>query len=814
MDKNHLKPAVRLLTKRKGYFLLNIAGLIAGITCSLFIFHYVSYEKSYDNFQPLSAQIARLRLDVFQNGRKELQSAAVYPAIAPALKKDFPEVEDFCRLHNASLTLSNTADGTKYNETKGFYADPSFLEMFAVTISKWNGQGLLSEPYQILLSETMAKKYFGSSDAVGKKIISESPSFLQTYLVVGVYKDYPANTHLSFDYLISYSTYDRYLQHYGYPARFSENSWEFRDFYAYIQVRKGIPFEKIQSRLPAFCEHYINNRDEKRNNNNHDELYLTPVRDIHLYSDSFYEAGSNGNGQAVTFLFIIALFIVCIAWINYINLATARAAERAREVGVRKLLGAARADLIRQFFAEGFLLNTVALLISVVLFLVFVDFFDSFTGKSMTVRPLLSAKYVQLSVTLFLSGSFLSCIYPSFVLSAFKPVTVLKGLFKNSSQGILLRKGLIVFQFVISIVLITATIIVYQQLNYMRNQPTGADIRQTLILKGSASLPDSVYHDRYQSFKLELLQTAGVKGVTASTSVMGNEIAWTRNAKRIDTPGASAVPLHHIGIDYDFIPQYSIKIIGGRNFSRQFSTDNKAVLLNEKSLQLLGFQYAEQAINRKIIRSADTVTIIGVVADFHQQGLQQQIKPMIFLLQPDCRNYYSVKIQAHTINKTMSSLEKSWKEYFPGEPFTYLFLDTAFNQQYKSEILFGKVFGLFALLSISISCFGLLGLSAYTVLQRAKEISIRKLLGAGVWNIISLLITEFTRLIAVSFIISVPAAWLIMNRWLQDFAYRITIHWWVFILGGFIALLIAASTILFHTIEAAIANPVRSLRTE
>jgi putative ABC transport system permease protein len=810
MGKNYFKTAIRFLVKRKAFTLLNIGGLITGMTCALFIFHYVSYEKSYDTFQPLSKQVARLRLDIFQNGKRELQSVAVYPAIAPAMKKDFPDVEDFCRLHTANLLLSSTANNAKHKETKGFYADPSFVKIFAVDILAGN-PALLKEPFQVMLSENMAQKYFGNGEAVGKTLVAESGSFRHTYLVTAVFKEYPANAHLTFDYLLSYSTYGSMLQQYGYPAGFTEESWEFRDIYAYLQFRKGSDLIKIQAQLPAFCERYINNRPEKVKNKTRDELHLTSLRDIHLNSNYFYEAGTNGNGQTVSFLFLIALFIISVAWINYINLATARAAERAREVGVRKVMGATRTDLIRQFLSESFLLNTIALIVSVVIFFVFVHRFDEVTGKTVSVRPLLSAAYVQLYVALFLGGAFVSGIYPAFVLSAFNPVIVLKGFLKKSTQGLLLRKGLIVLQFIISIALIAGTAIVYQQLEYMRSRRLGADISQTLVLNGATSASDTLYQQSYEALKMELLRSPNIKSVAASTSVMGKEIAWTRNAKRIDIPGGQAVPLFHMGIDYDFIPQYDIKFVAGRNFSRQFTTDTKAALLNETSAHLLGFSNPIEAINKKMIRSSDTVTIVGVVADFHQEGLQQKIEPLIFLLMPGTRNYYSVKMQSSDTREAVNTAAMAWRKYFPGEPFSYFFLEKEFNEQYKSDMLFGKVFAAFSILAILISCFGLLGLSAYSVLQRAKEISIRKILGAGAARLVIMLISDFARLLGIAFIISVPIAWLTMNSWLQNFAYRINISWWVFAIAGIATALIALLTVLSQVARASIENPIKKL---
>jgi putative ABC transport system permease protein len=814
MFKNYFKIAMRSLLKRKGYFTLNIFGLVTGMTCCLFIFHYVSYERSYDRFQPLSQQIVRLRLDVSQNGKEQLQSVAVYPAIGAALKKDFPEVEDFCRLHKANLVLSNDEKNINFTEPKGFYADPSFLKMFDVNSLSENSSGLLNLPFQIILSESMSKKYFADENPVGKRLIVRNPSFLQTYIVTGVFKDYSPNSHLSFDYLLSYSTYDKILQHYGYSAGFAENSWEFQDFYTYLQIKKTAGWRNLQSKLPAFCNRYINSLEGNRNNNKHDELHLTPLKDIHLYSNYFYEAGTNGNGQAVSLLFLIAVFIICIAWINYINLAKARSVKRSKEVGVRKVLGAVRANLIKQFLAEGFVINIAALGFSLLIFYIFIGKFDLFTGKETSIQQLFSITYWKLFALLFLTGTLLSGAYPAFVMSGFNPIVVLQGIFKNSSKGIVLRRGLITSQFIISIALIAAIIIVHQQMRYMNGQPLGTDINQTLVLQGSPSISDTIYSDLYQGFKAELLRQPDIKNVTASTSVMGSEILWTRNIRRLDISTTASVPVHHMGIDYDFIPGYGIKLLAGRNFSKQFGTDNKTVLLNEKAVQLLGFRSSAEAINKKIKRSADAVTIAGVVANFHQEGLQKEIGPMVFLLMPDARSFYSLKILGNDIHKTVASIEAKWKQYFQNDPFNYFFLDEAFSRQYQADYLFKKVFSLFAFLAIIIACFGLLGLSAYNVLQRAREVSIRKVLGADVVSIGILLTKEFINVIVIAFLIASPVAWIAMNKWLQNFAYKVDIQWWVFAVSGLAAVFIALATIAFQVVRAALANPVTSLRTE
>jgi putative ABC transport system permease protein len=812
MLKNHLQLAIRNLFKRKGYSLLNIFGLAIGITCCLLIFQHVAYERSYEGFNPGAGQVVRLRLDAWQQGKLAWQSATVFPAIAPAMKKEFPEVADYCRLIDANFLLTNDANHTKFKETKGYFADPSALDILGVTLIKGSPATALDGPNKILLSESTARKYFGSEDPLGKKLTVREGQQV-TLEVTGVYKEYPANSHLILHHLISYSTLGEQIRLGGDSSRPTETSWGWYDFYAYLKLKPGADRQTLQAKLPAFADRHINNQEWMKKNNNKNELYLIPLTDIHLYSNYNQEAEVNGNGRSVGFLFLIAFLIILIAWVNYTNLATSRSLERAKEVGVRKVLGALKKDLVLQFMTESLLLNLLSLVIALIAAILLTGPFNELTGSEGTSSFHLPMNYALEFLALFLAGTLLSGAYPAFVLSGYHPITVLKGMFKNSGQGQVLRKTLIVGQFAVSVILIAGTILVYQQVQYMRSQQLGANINQTLVIEGASSQQDSLYRTAFQPFKTQVLQLSGVRSIAASSNVMGQEIYWTNGAKRLDQSSRSAVTLYHLGIDYDFIPAYEMKLAAGRNFSKDFPTDKKGVLINQRASDLLGFTNAGDAIGKKLNHGGDTATIIGVLADYHHQGLQKAIDPMIVLLQPFQRNYYSVKITAHP-QQTIAAIEKMWNSYFPNDPFNYFFLDESFAQQYKADIRFGEVFGLFASLAILIACFGLLGLSAYNVLQRTKEIGIRKVLGASVKQLVFTLSKEFLYLVLISLVISIPLTWWVMNSWLQDFAYRIFIEWWVFVLAGLLAVAIALVTVGIQALKAAIANPVKSLRTE
>jgi putative ABC transport system permease protein len=813
MFRNFLTIAFRNLTKRKGYTVLNVLGLVVGMTCCLLIFHYVSFERSYDDFQKKTGEIVRVRLDSYQKGKLAWKSATSYPAIAPTMKKDYPEVENFCRLIDAENLFTNEDMTVRAQENKGYFADPVFLDMFDVQVKTASNKTALDAPYKMVISENMAKKYFGRKDPVGKKLTVREAGSTYDLLVTGVFKNYPANSHLTFDFLISYQTLGQQILQGRDSSNPTETSFGWYDFYTYIQMRPGADWKKLETKMPAFCDKYMNSTEWAKKNEIRNEIHFIPLNDIHLYSNVNQEAEVNGNGQAVSFLFLIAIFIVGIAWINYINMATARSVERAREVGMRKVLGAMRRDLIRQFLIESFLLNLVALIISAGLFFMLITAFDRFTGRDTLTGISLTEKYWMIFAGLFAGGTLLSGIYPAFILSAFQPVTVLKGSFKNTGGGINLRKGLIVLQFLTSVVLIAGTIIVYQQVTFMRRQQLGVNIEQTLVMNGAFSVVDSSYQDVFQPFKNDLLQQTGIKHVTSSTSVMGNEIYWTSNVRAL-LPGSTGYTLYHLGIDHDFLPAYGLKLVAGRNFSKDFTADRRTVMLNEAAVKLLGFKDAEDAVKGSVTRNRDTLRVVGVVSNYHHQGLQKAIDPMILILRPNSRQFYSVKIETADMQKTIASIEKIWNKNFTADPFNYFFLDDTFNQQYKSDTLFGKVFGIFAFLAILVASFGLLGLSAYNVLQRTKEIGIRKVLGASGRSILVLLSKDFVKLIVVALLLAIPAGWYIMNQWLQDFAYRIDIAWWVFALAGALALLIAVITISLQALKTVTDNPVKSLRTE
>jgi putative ABC transport system permease protein len=811
MLKNFLAIAVRNLRKRPGYTALHLLGLATGMACCLLILQYVLYERSYDRFHPAADRIVRLELDSYRAGKLSWKSATSYPAFGPTMKRDFPEIEDFCRLIDAEYVLANPTTNVRFAEKKGYYADAGILRMFRVPLLSGNAETALNGPDKILLSEKTARKYFGTTDVLGKTLTSNSNGVPLSFEVSGVFNNYPGNSHLVLDYLISYRTLGKILAAQGDKQDATETAWGWYDFYTYFQLKPGVDPQKLAEKLPAFNEKYINSLPDRKKSEIFCTTSLQPLTDLHLYSNLNQEAEVNGNGKGVSVLFLIAFFILAIAWVNYINLATARAVERAKEVGVRKVSGAGRWQLVGQFLTESVLLNAAALVIALLAVWLAMPFFERFLGKKLLFSMFDGMQALWIA-TVFAGGTLLSGLYPAFVLSGFQPIHILKGSFKNTNSGQMLRRGLIVGQFTASIALIIGAIVVSQQVSFIRSQNPGFERTQKLVLQGPNTIADTAYQNILTGFKSEVLQLPGVMGLTGSSSVPGGEIYWTSSFRRVNSSDDALQTLYILGADPDFLPSYDMKIIAGRNFE---ATDKRSCLLNETAARLLGFESPEIAVGAYIQPGRrDSITVRGVVRDFHQIGLQKAIDPMLVFLQPDARSFYSLKITGSDYPKLLANIETAWQKHFPADPFDYFFLDDFFDRQYKADVQFGKVFGMFTILAILIACLGLLGLTSYNILQRTKEIGIRKVLGASVAGITGLLAKDFLKLVVIAIFIASPLAYYFMQKWLADFAYHIDLQWWMFAGAGVAAVLIAFLTVGFQSAKAALANPVKSLRSE
>ena len=805
MLQNYLLSTLRNLTKRKGFSILNILGLSIGLAASLLILQYVKDELSFDNFHANGENIYRIKYDYYKDGDRVFECATAFNNIGPTLKADYPEVENICRLYLRYGGGIVQYEDISMKENNVFIADQSFLEMFSYPMIAGDIRTALKEPNTAVVEEATAKKYFGDQNPIGKRIRFGSQ---EEYEITGVIKS-PENSHLKFTFLFSYKTYPSLNP--GMTATNWEEGWGWYDFYTYVQLKPGADPVLLNAKFPELVKKLGRDGDVDRF-----KFSLQHMPDIHLYSNLLQEARVNGNGESVYFLLIIALFILVIAWVNYVNLSTARAVERAKEVGVRKSIGAARIQLAFQFIAEAFVINLVAVLVGIALLNVSIPFFNTISGKQLTSSILVDPVFWYAVAGLYIVGSCFSGLYPAIVLSSYKPALVLKGPMKGSRQGLFLRKGLVVFQFVSSVALIAGTLIVYQQLKFMQNRELGIDINQMLVINAPGVVPNrEIYPAQFNSFKNEMLRHPSVKKMTGSSEIPGNLIYWTVGSKRVgQDQEVGRTAMYRVGVDHDFFSTYGNEVLAGRLFVPEYVADSSNVILNQKAVDVLGFKSPEDAIGGLVAFGQDTLTVIGVVKNYHQEGLKNDFRPTAFHPTQDNQAYYSLKIETMDLAQTLTYAKEKYSQLFPGNPFEYFFLDTFFNRQYKTDQQFGQVFGFFALLAIIVASLGLFGLASFTASQRTKEIGIRKVLGSSVPNIFLLLSKDFLKLVMLANLIAIPLVWMLMDNWLDSFAFRIHIGVWIFLMSAAITTFIALITVSYQSITAAIANPVKSLRYE
>ena len=816
MIQNYFKIAWRNLWKNRVFSTVNLLGLVIGITACLMILQYISFELSFDRFHTDVDRIYRVTNDRFQEGKLVQHGTITYPTVGPAMARDFDEVEAYTTVSNSgSIKLRS---GNKIFKEEGLFADENFLSFFTFPLITGDLKTALKLPNTIVISETNAKRMFGAepgnyADLIGKPIYIDLDT--EPFQITGIIKDIPATSHLQFGALVSYESLVRTW------GPWVKTSWDGSDMWHYLKLKPGSDAVSLEQKFPAFSKQYfkgnkVSGSDEK--------FYLQPLAKAHLFSDYEYEIGITGNGKAVWTMLIIAGFILIIAWINYINLSTARSIERAKEVGVRKVAGATSSQLIGQFLSESILLNLLALAIAAALTTTLQPFLNNLVGKPLSVSLLTGHGYggqlMTISlITIFIAGILLSGFYPAFVLSSFKTISVLKGSFKRSASGVWVRKSLVVFQYTASIVLIIGTYIVFSQLQYMRKENLGFNMDQVLILPGpDLTSWDSTSIERINSFKTELARYPSVKSVATSGRLFGDRLSRSFNVKRVGSDALKGVTVSRMNIDFDFFKTYQIKLLAGRNF---ISTDSdsdgrkvKTAVINYAAAKILGFMNAESAVGQKFNLHNTEWEIVGVASDFHQQSLKHQMEPIIF--QPYYQNggYYSFKIDSKDLDKTIGKVHDTYKTFFPGNDFSYFFMDEQFNRQYKDDQTFGKITSFFSLLAVLIASMGIFGLSSYTISQRTKEIGVRKVLGATVSSIVGLLSFDFLKLVLIAIIIGSPVAWYAVNLWLKDFAYKIEIHWWIFVGAGILAIVIAFFTVSSQAVKAALMNPAKSLKSE
>jgi putative ABC transport system permease protein len=806
MIRNYLKIAFRNFSKQKSFTLLNIIGLTLGMVASILILQYVKYERSFDTFHSKANDIYRVQFNGWQNGKRRFECAAAVPAVGPALKNNFPEVKRFTRLFPVSgvVTYESPEHGLiSFLEEKMQIVDSSVFEIFDFKLLKGDKQEVLSGPNKAVISAKAARKYFGDADPVGKTIAWNGTNKFE---VTGIFQDIPENSHIKFDFMFSYQTLNNQTQNQ------SETSWGWYDFNTYVLLEPGTDVKVLQEKWDAYLAK--TREEEWKKYNRHQEFILQPMLDIHLYANLLQESqpDERGDGDSVYALSFIALFILIIAWVNYINLATAKSFDRANEVGVRKVMGAEKKQLMYQFIFEAFLVNLFAAVIAMVAVRLAWPYFSELSGRAIPLDYMLEKDFWISLTALFAAGTILSGFYPAIVLSSFRPVAVLKGKVMRTSHGSFLRKSLVVFQFVASVVLISGSIVVYQQLSFMRSQELGVDIRQTLVIK-APGVTDSTYAQKMETFKAEALRVAGIKNMTASTNVPGDEIFWASGIRRLTSGPESSISGYTVGIDHDYISSFDLKLAAGRGFDLEHTNERNSLILNRAMAEALDFDDPETALGEKVIQG-DTFEIVGVLENYHQMSLKEAVTPLVFRFTPDFSNFYAFKVEHKNYKDILASLEEPWKSIFPGNPMDYFFLDQFFNRQYEHDQQFSRIFGLFTLLTIFIACLGLFGLASFMTIQRTKEIGIRKVLGSTNANIILLLSKGFIQLVIIANLIAWPLAWWGMNMWLESFPYRIAINPLLFLLAGGAVVVIAFLSVGFQTLKAALVNPASTLKYE
>jgi len=796
MIKNYFKIAFRNIWRHRLFSFLNILGLTVGMTACFLIFTYVSFESSYDNFHSKSDRIYRVVADI-KTPTEVVHNSGPSWAFVPHVT-EFPEIETAVRVMGDLMLF--TKDNLKFNESEVLWADADFFNTFDFPLVKGDSKTALSEPLSIVLSETLAKKYFADEDPMGKTItLFENPQ-QQPATVTGIMKDFPNNSHIKGSAVVSMTTITK---------KFNaglDDQWGNYSPFAYVLLKPGVDAAAFEKKLPGFLEKW--DGTHMKQIQMFPTLFLEPLKDVYLRSPRDGYGSVKGNINNIYIFSIIGLFIILIASINFVNLTTARSTERAKEVGIRKVIGANKVQLKFQFIGESILICTIAFLLTIVLIAILTPSFNQLAGKVIGTGVFNNFHYIIYLLGVALGIGLLAGMYPAFVLSSFKPVTVLKGRFATGSSGNLLRKGLVVCQFAISTALVIGTIIVYTQMSYMRNQELGFKKDQVLVL-------DTNGDSGAKALKQAISGLANVNEVSLSGSVPGagypNAYSEIENAK-----GEFQIAnLDLYLVDFDYIPLYKMKIVAGRAFSRDFMADTtQAMVLNEAAVKMFGFTSPEQAIGKKFKQWKYEGKIVGVVKDFHFRSLQESIKPLSMRVDEGNMDYLSISLNTSNLQSTMAAIEKTYQNTFPNRPNSYYFLDEFFNQQYQTEEKFGKLFLIFSLLAIFISCLGLLGLASYSTMQRTKEIGIRKVLGASVPNLLNLLSLDFLKLVFISFFVAVPLAAYFMHKWLNDYAYKIKMSWWIFALAMLIALLVAFLTISLQALRAATSNPVKSLRTE
>lgn len=798
MIKHYFTIAWRNLWKSKVFSLINIAGLAIGLTCCLLMVLYVKNELSYDNFEKKGDRIVRMIMEYNFNGSVS-KGNYTSTKVAPSFKRNFPEVESAVKM--SQLQRIVRYDDKLFNEKRFLYADSTFFDIFSFSLLRGDAKEAISGPNKVVLTTSSAKKYFGNNDPIGKTVKIGSTGI--DYVVTGVIQDCPSNSQIKFDFLASFSSLG---------VNQEDTYWD-ANFTTYLLLRDKASIATLQAKIPGFMKKEMSQKD--LNGNDYITYWLEPMKSIHLHS----EYGGFEPNNSITYVYIVsavAFLMLMIACFTYVNLSTARAIERAKEVGVRKVAGALKGQIFWQFISESFIVSVFALMICVFAAISLLPLFNRLAERELTISSLFSPFIITFAVSVILSISFLSGSYPALVFSRFQPIKVLKGAFKNTSSGLWLRKSLIVFQFVISVFLIVTTFIIQNQLHFIQTKDLGFNRDHVIIMP-----LDGKMQDKFSTIKTVFKSDPNVlhvsRAVNDPTNILGGY-----DMRSAEMPEKTQILVTANPVDEEYIATTGIHIITGTDFTEQDIKDvmgnnnenkNYHFILNESAAKELGWA-PEEAIGKKMFLGNQRPGIVkAVMKDFNFSSLHNPIKPLV-LFNESWMGTMLIKISGNNIPATIASLETKWKELVPHRPFEYHFLDEDFDKLYGAEMRLGKVLSIFTAIAIILACLGLFGLSAYTIQQRTKEIGIRKVLGASVSNVIALLSKDFVWLVFISMLIAFPVAAWLMHKWLQDFVYRISITWWMFAIAGFAALFITMATISFQTIKVAFSNSAKSLRTE
>jgi putative ABC transport system permease protein len=799
MLKNYIKIAMRNLRRHKGYALINVAGLTVGMACCALILLYIRNELGYDRFHQKAGRIYRLTNTILREGESRTISAMAAP-IGPALVEEYPEIVNSVRLLPPYHQTLVTYESKQFYENGLYYADPSLFTVFDFPLQSGDPQAALRNKKSVVLSPETAKKYFGEENPPGKILKIERGE--GDFQVTGILKTIPHTSHLRPDFIIPFSNlYERQLS----------NWWMF-SYPTYVLLSEQASAAALANKLPEFIKkHYSDSPPGFPGM----RLGLQPLVDVHLRSDFGNQAGEL---SAMTYLYLfaaLAFFIIAVACVNFMNLATARSQHRAREVGVRKVIGGRRTQLILQFISESVILAFIATLGAVMLIEFFLPIFNELARKNLQIDYGADWLFIAGFLLLALIVGIASGSYPAFFLSRFQPVEVFKGGLRPGVSGARLRQLLVVGQFAISIALIASTLVVNDQIEYIRNKRLGFDKEQVVVVP----LRSEQAQNNWPSLKTELLRHPEILAATAASGVPADRNRRITQSKRVEVGGEKDI--HTYQIDYNFFATLGIELAAGRFLSREFPSDSaQAFVLNEAAVKEFGWESATAALGQTFIwlghgpENPKNGTVVGVVKDFHFRPLYEEIAPAVFHLMPERLHYLVTRVRPHAMEQALAILRDEWRSFDPGHPLEFSFMDEKVNAQYGAETRLLKIFGIFSTFAVFISCLGLFGLVSFTTEQRTKEIGIRKVLGASVASITFMLSNGFARLVLIAFVVATPLAWWAMNKWLQNFAYRAEAGWPIFALAGGMALLIALLTVSTQAIKAALANPVDALRYE